>query len=109
VEKFFSVIIADYSEIDLLEFLHRRYNNVDLIMKMDIKSFCQFVKTGREKERDEMIRKQWVSMLPYMSMQQIKYMSFEQYRDQCLGKNIDTRSADEIINELENLHGHKLV
>ncbi len=78
-------------------------------MKMEIGLFCRFVTKGMEKEQEERIHAQWVSMLPLMAIQQLKYMSFEQYKDQCLGRNIDMRPADEIIKELEDLHGMKLV
>lgn len=76
---------------------------------MPIDDFCRFVKVGRDAEQEEQLRAQWVSMLPLMSIKQLKYMSFEDYKAQCLGENIDQRPADEIIKELENLHGHKLV
>lgn len=107
--KFFSVICTGFDEVEVLELLHRRYSNVDLILQMSIEDFCRFIKIAREKETDERIHAQWVSMLPLMSMQQLKYMSYEEYKKQCLGENIDTRPADEIIKELEDLHGQKLV
>lgn len=109
MEKFFSIIVTDVDEVELKEFLHRRYSNIELILKMNITDFCKFVQIGREKEEEERIHAQWVSMLPLMSMQQLKYMPFEEYKNQCLGKNIDTRPVDEIIKELEDLHGMKLV
>lgn len=109
MESFFSISVSGTSEIELLEFLHRRYNNVDSLMRLDITDFCRFLKIAKEKEEDERLRSQWVAMLPFMSMQQLKFMSFEDYKDQCTGKNIDIRPADDIIKELENLHGKKLV
>lgn len=109
MEKFFSIIVTDVDEVELLEFLHRRYSDVDLILKMNIIDFCRFIKIGREKEENERFYTQWVSMLPLMSLQYLKYISFEEYKNQCKGKNIDTRPADEIIKELEDLHGMKLV
>lgn len=80
-----------------------------MIMSMDIEDFCEFVKIGKEKEQEERLHAQWVSMLPAMSRKELKYISFEDYIDQCLGKNIDLRPADEIIKELEALHGGKLI
>lgn len=109
MEKFFSVILAGGTEIETLEFLYRRYNNIDQIMKMDLETFCRFISIGREKEIEERLHAQWVSMLPLMSLQQLKYIPFDEYKDQCLGKNIDYRPAEEIIKELEDLHGKKLV
>ena len=37
-----------------------------------------------------------------------KYISFENYVEQCTGKNIDLRPAEDIIAELEEMHGVKL-
>lgn len=109
MEKFFSISCAGIDEVELLEFLHRRYNDVDSIMQLSINDFNRFIKIAKDKEKEEQIRAQWVSMLPYMSMKQLKYISLEEYKNQCTGKNIDIRPAEDIIKELENLHGTKLV
>lgn len=44
-------------------------------------------------------------MLPTMN----KYMSFADFNDMMTGKNIDTRSIDEIKEEINRLHGKKVV
>ena len=62
-----------------------------------------------EKEQEERLHSQWVTMLPKMSTKELKYVSFNEYVDQCTGRNIDTRTSEEIIAELEELHGMKLV
>lgn len=109
METFFSFIVCVDNEVEILEFLHRRYHSIDLIMQMDVKTFIKFIQTGKEKEREERLHRQWTSMLPAMSKQELKYVSFEDYINQCTGKNIDLRSSEEIIKELETLHGRKLV
>lgn len=42
-----------------------------------------------------------------MTRREIDFMSFEAFRDRMTGKDIDLRSNDEIIAELETLHGLK--
>jgi len=76
---------------------------------MDLNDFVPFIIKAKEVELDEQIRSQWVAMLPQMALKKLKYMPYEEYKNQCTGKNIDLRSTEEIIAELEELHGTKLV
>lgn len=78
-------------------------------MNMDFLDFTEFIRIGKEKEQEEALHRQWVSLLPGMSAKEFKYMSFKEYCDMCTGRNIDTRPSDDIIAELEALHGHKLI
>jgi hypothetical protein len=73
-------------------------------MQMDIGKFFQFVLNAKEEERKEQVRKQWTAMLPMMSMQYLKYMPFEEYYEKCSGANIDMRSTEEIIADIEETH-----
>jgi len=107
--QFFSVASCFDTETEIIEFVLRRYNNADYIFKMNINDFVAFLIRAKEVETDERIHTQWANMLPYMSLGQLKYISFEDYKDKCTGKNIDTRSTAEIVAELEELHGRKLV
>lgn len=109
MEKFFSIVVGNDSEVEIIEFISRRYNNTELIMKLPIERFADFMRIAREKEQDEFIHAQWTVLLPDMSKGYLKYMSFEHYKEQCTGKHIDFRSSDEIIKELEELHGKKLL
>ena len=74
---------------------------------MEVSDFLLFLQKAREKEREEQIRMQWVQFLPYMD--KASYVSFEEYYDRCTGRNIDTRSVEEIVSELEAVHGKKLL
>lgn len=71
---------------------------------MPVMEFLFFLQKAREKEREDHIRAQWIAMLPYMSLKQLEYMSFEQYYDKVTGRNIDTRSTEEIIRDIEAAH-----
>lgn len=77
-------------------------------MQMDVCDFCDMVKVGKDKEQNDRFFQQWIQYLVPMSKQELKYVSFEDYVDQCTGRNIDLRPAEDIIAELEELHGTKL-
>lgn len=73
-------------------------------MRMDVGKFFQFVLNAKEMERREQVQKQWTAMLPLMSIQYLKYMPFEEYYDKCSGRNIDMRSNEEIMADIEETH-----
>lgn len=64
---------------------------------------------ARERDRDDWLRREWVSILPWMQTGQLKLIQLDEYLDRRTGRNIDTRSNAEIIAELEKLHGRRLV
>lgn len=71
---------------------------------MGIHDFLGFINLAKEKEKKERIREQWLQLLPFMSMNLLKYMSLEEYEELCTGKNIDLRSTEEIIADIEETH-----
>lgn len=73
-------------------------------MQMDVEEFAEFCEIAVEKDKEDRIREEWVAQLPFMSLQMLQYQSFNDYKDNRLGKNIDTRPAEEIIKEIEELH-----
>lgn len=73
-------------------------------MRMDVGKFLKFVLKAQEEERREQIRKQWTAMLPLMSIKYLKYVPFEEYYEKCTGANIDLRSTEEIIADIEETH-----
>lgn len=73
-------------------------------MRMDVGKFLVFILKAKEEEQREQIRKQWTAMLPLMSIQYLKYVSFEKYYEQCTGADIDMRPTEEIIAEIEEAH-----
>jgi hypothetical protein len=71
---------------------------------MDVGRFIPFVLNAEAMERREQIQRQWTAMLPYMSLQYLKYMPFEEYYSNCTGANIDMRSTEEIMADIEETH-----
>ena len=57
----------------------------------------------------ERVRDEWVALLPWMKMERLTLTQFDDYLDQRTGRNIDRRAAEQIIAELEKLHGRRLV
>lgn len=103
MDKFFQSGVIFNSEGELIEFLLRRYTNIDYIMSLDIGLFMDFIIKAIETDKEEKIRSQWVQMLPYMCIGQLKYMSFNDYKKQCLGQNIDRRPTEEILAEIDEI------
>lgn len=57
-----------------------------------------------DKEAEDRIFAQWVLHLPLMSLKMLKYSSFEEYKNLLTGKEVDQRSNEQIIAEIEELH-----
>lgn len=73
-------------------------------MHMEVDDFFDLVEIATEKEKEDTLHKQWCSMLPFMSLKMLEYISFPDYIDKCSGKNVDMRPADEIIADIEATH-----
>lgn len=104
MEGFFQVCVRADDETDVKELILRRYNNIEYILSMEVYDFLIFLEKALKKEEEERIRLQWISMLPYMSMKSLEYISFEQYYEQCTGGNIDLRPAEEIMEDIREAH-----
>ena len=102
MESFFQVCISFGDEVEVKELILRRYNNIDYIFSMEVLDFLLFLQKAKEKELEEQIRQQWIIQLPHMTKD--NYVSFSDYYDRVTGRNIDTRPADAIIKEIEELH-----
>ncbi len=67
---------------------------------MTVQEFSDFYKVAQEKEKEDKLYLQWCAMLPQMS----KYMKFSDFYDHMTGRNIDTRSTEVILAEIEEIH-----
>lgn len=65
----------------------------------------EFCSRAVEQQNMEIYRAQYNALLPYMYLQYLKFMPFNEYVDRITGRNIDLRPAEEIIAEIEALHG----
>lgn len=77
-------------------------------MSMNIDSFMELVKIAKEKEKEEKLHRQWTSMLPFMSLKQLEYISFKEYKERVTGANIDVRPTSVILKEIEEIHRKKV-
>ena len=100
LEGFFQGCISN-SGVEVEELILRRYHDISYIMQMDAVDFIEFVRLAKEKELEEKIRMQWVVQLPFMGE---NYISFKEYFDKVTGRNVDLRSAEEIIKDIEEAH-----
>lgn len=78
-------------------------------MELPAKTGAEIIDRARTAEREEQIRVEWTSLLPWMQSGHLKLMQWRDYCDVRTGRNIDTRPAGDIIAELEQLHGGRLV
>lgn len=69
---------------------------------MDLRLFIELLTKALEKSKEEQLFQQWCVQLPLMATAG-KYTSFEEYRDKMLGKNIDKRSKEELLREIEEI------
>ena len=76
-------------------------------MSLPFDEFCELVLYARKKKQEEEIRQQWISILPFMYIKMLKFMGFQEYFESCTGATIDTRPAQEIIDEILEAHGMK--
>lgn len=84
------------NEEEIIEFLLKRYGNLEEIKKMDISFFISFYKQALKKDTEEKLYMQWCSMLPQFA----KFIPFNEFYDKATGRNIDRRDKDVIIAEI---------
>ena len=101
MESFFSAC-SFFDGIELRELLLRRYHSLDFIDTLSISEFVEFVNLTRKKDREDKIYHQWCCRLP--QFYDSKFLDFEYYKSLLTGENIDTRSVDEIIKDIEETH-----
>lgn len=99
MESFF-LAGGSFDEIEIKELLLRRYHTLDFVEEFELLEFIEFINKAREKDLEDKLYMQWCAMLPQMN----KYMPFKEFSDIMTGANIDTRPAEVIIKEIEDLH-----
>ena len=58
------------------------------------------LKMATEKNRRDIVYSEWVALQPFMIIQWLKWMSFDDYYTRRTGGDIDTRPAEEILAEV---------
>lgn len=92
---------APLDEIELKELLLHRYGTLNFIDSMEIGEFVDFCKCAMEKDHEERLYMEWCAKLPMLRKE---YWIFSRYRDDMMGKGIDLRPADVIMEEIERKH-----
>ncbi len=104
-KAFFESLRCDELEA-IEEILLRRYNDIQYILNMNILDFFIFYEKATESIAEERIYKQWLVQLPHMTKD--TYKPYSEYYESQTMKNVDKRSADEIIAEIEDIHGKEI-
>ena len=80
----------------------RRYHNIDYVLQLDLDLGIALIETAIEKDRDDRLHRQWTAQLPVMAFTG-EVMSFSEYKDMAMGKNIDFRPTAVIEQELDEI------
>ena len=98
MEEFF-LIGCQVNEIEIKELLLHRYGRFDF-PEMKFDEFIDFVVLAINKDREDKIREEYLSLLPSL-IQSGHYMTFDAFYEQATGANIDWRSSEDILKEAE--------
>lgn len=80
--------------------LLHRYHNIDYVLQTDVETGLALIRLAREKDREERIFQQWVAQLPLMAFTG-EVTTFADYKARVTGANIDLRSTEDILAELD--------
>jgi len=103
VEKFFQacgeLLRNKNSEAVILSRLHGIYTE---LMHKPFEEGFYYCRQILDEVQNERLYAQWLAYLP-MLIQSNKFMSFSQFKEEITGANIDTRSTEEILAEVEDI------
>lgn len=102
MEGFF-YISSRLDEVRLKDLILRRYHQIDFIYAMDLNEALELISLAIEEETRAEKRQEWLQLMPLM-ISAGKYIGFEEYYEKATGKNIDLRSNEEIIAEIDAAH-----
>lgn len=86
---------------EIAEFLLHRFGSIDCFNSMQFVDFVKIYNIAKEKEQREELYMAWVSCLPHMDKE--SFIPFEEYLNKCTGRDIDRRSNEEIMAEVEEI------
>ncbi len=90
-----------YAEGDLNEFILRRYGAAyDVIMRMEIDEFIDFINEAKKTQKDERLYQLWAANFTKWKPE---YQNFRAFRDVMTGANIDRRSDEDILAEVARI------
>lgn len=92
------------SSLDLIEveeLLLFRYSNMEYILNLDIIEGILLINKAFEKREERKAWDMWLTLYPNMNEE--KFMPFSEFHDLLTGKNLSTKSKEEIIAECEEI------
>lgn len=99
--RFFSACRQYADGNDLKEFVLRRYGSAyDVIMRMEIDEFIDFINEAKKTQKDERLYQLWAANFTKWKPE---YQNFPAFRDMMTGANIDRRSNEEILAEVAEI------
>lgn len=103
MEGFFR-IARGRSEESLIDLPAKRYGwTFQQIMDLDAGLFIRLFEHAAEQDRREYAKAEWNALLPLMGMKILKVMNFDDYYRRSYAKSIDSRPAEEILKEVEDI------
>ena len=74
-----------------------------VIERLDVVWIKKLYVKAVDARNEEIARQQWTTMLPFMSLKWLKFVDFDDYKSQFTGANIDMRSDEEILAEVQDI------
>lgn len=106
MEEFF-YLCSQVDEVELYDLVMKNYPDMQFCMQLSVDVFLELCVKLLNNRIEVQIREQWLALFPLMAIKWLEYESYEAYKDRLTGKNIDLRSNEEIIAEIEALHNKK--
>lgn len=82
--------------------LLHRYHNIEYVMGLEISLGIELIRKAQMERRDERIFQQWTSQLSTMALNGTP-ISFDDYRAEVTGENIDWRPTYLVLSELNGI------
>lgn len=85
----------------MIDTLASRYGwTIQQIEATELRTLADILKMAIEKTRRDTVYAEWVALQPFMIIQWLKWMSFDDYYTRRTGGDIDMRPAEEILAEV---------
>lgn len=98
--RFFYIISRAAEEAEIIDCFAARYGwSYAEVTALQITQLAELYKILSDKEAEEKVFKQWVSILPMMWTGMAKFVEYDEFKTRLTGSDIDTRPAEEILAE----------
>lgn len=101
MEGFFSLARCR-SEAELIDLIAERYGwTIEQIMEIDAKQFVDLTLLAVNERTKKRAFSEWLAVSPFMYMEWLKFVPFEEFLKRVTGQNIDLRPDEEILAEAQ--------